>query len=46
MNPQKYGFVICPHCNGYGSSLKEAASVCSRCGGDGLIKQETKEQTQ
>jgi DnaJ-class molecular chaperone len=38
MNPAKYGYRECPHCNGYGSSLKEEAETCTRCGGSGLIK--------
>jgi hypothetical protein len=28
--------VECSHCNGYGSSLKEASDRCTRCGGSGL----------
>ena len=32
-----HGTEWCPHCNGYGSSLKEASERCSRCGGTGLI---------
>jgi DnaJ-class molecular chaperone len=27
----------CPHCNGYGSSLREAGARCSHCGGSGLV---------
>jgi hypothetical protein len=27
----------CAHCNGYGSSLKEAAGRCMHCGGSGLV---------
>jgi len=27
----------CPHCNGYGSSLREASDRCTRCGGSGLV---------
>jgi hypothetical protein len=27
----------CPHCNGYGSSLKEASGRCSRCGRTGRV---------
>jgi hypothetical protein len=27
----------CPHCNGYGSSLKESSGRCTRCGGTGLV---------
>jgi hypothetical protein len=26
----------CSHCNGYGSSLKDDADRCSRCGGTGI----------
>jgi len=28
----------CPHCNGYGSSLKEDSDRCSVCGGTGRRK--------
>ena len=31
------GMRWCPHCNGYGSSLKESAGRCSRCAGTGLV---------
>jgi DnaJ-class molecular chaperone len=27
----------CPHCNGYGSSPKEASGGCTHCGGSGLV---------
>jgi len=37
MNPEKYGLKECSHCNGYGSSLKEAAPKCTQCGGSGLV---------
>jgi len=37
-NPDKYGYKECPHCNGYGSSLKESAPRCTKCGGLGLVK--------
>ena len=44
LNPGKYGLEMCQHCNGYGSSLKEASPICTRCGGSGLIpKKEAKE---
>ena len=36
--PEKYGYEICPHCNGYGSSLKEDSYRCTKCYGLGLIK--------
>jgi len=38
MNPEKYGYEQCSHCNGYGSSLKEQADTCTVCGGSGLVK--------
>ena len=37
LNPRQYGYEECAHCNGYGSSLKEDARTCSRCGGSGLV---------
>lgn len=38
--PEKFGFRQCPHCNGYGSSLKEEADRCTMCGGSGVIEKE------
>ena len=38
MDPARYGYVECPHCHGYGSSLKEHSAKCTQCGGLGLIK--------
>lgn len=35
--PEAHGFEECQHCNGYGSSLKEASDRCTRCGGTGLL---------
>ena len=42
MNPEKHGYKECPHCNGYGSSLKDPIGVdtCTRCGGSGIVKKE------
>lgn len=37
LNPERDGYKACPHCHGYGSSLKESHPTCSRCGGSGLI---------
>jgi len=37
INPEKYGFTQCGHCNGYGSSLKEEADRCTECEGLGLV---------
>ena len=40
LDPKKYGYVECDHCNGYGSSFKDPDGVdrCTKCGGSGLIK--------
>lgn len=40
MTPEKYGYEMCSHCNGYGSSLQDPPEVdrCSQCGGVGLQK--------
>lgn len=45
MNPEKYGYEVCNHCNGYGSSLKDPIGVnkCTICGGSGLVKKEQAE---
>ena len=42
LNPEKFGYIQCPHCSGYGSSLKdpEGVNICKRCGGSGFIKKE------
>jgi DnaJ-class molecular chaperone len=37
LNLKKYSLMECPHCSGYGSSLKEAADRCTQCGGTGLV---------
>jgi len=41
-DPQRYGYEVCPHCNGHGSSLRNLAGVekCIMCGGLGLIKRD------
>lgn len=39
-NPERYGMISCPHCNGKGrifKTLKEF-NVCIVCGGFGAIK--------
>jgi len=40
MYPEKYGYELCDHCNGYGSSLKDPDGVdrCTKCGGKGFQK--------
>ena len=30
-------YVVCDHCHGYGSSLKEDADRCTKCEGKGLF---------
>ena len=38
-NPAAHGLQECPHCTGYGSSLKDPEGVdkCTQCEGSGLI---------
>ncbi|MHA2279201.1 MAG: hypothetical protein ACXAC2_25760 [Candidatus Kariarchaeaceae archaeon] len=42
LNPEKFGYMQSPHCNGYGLSLKdpEGVNICTKCGVSGLIKKE------
>jgi len=44
MNPSKYGYEVCSHCNGYGSSFNDPPGVnrCTKCGGSGLQKKKEK----
>ncbi len=35
--PEAHGLDVCARRNGYGSSLKEEADRCTRCGGTGLV---------
>jgi len=38
-NPEKYGMVACPVCNGYGRiRFPHHVTVCQNCGGFGFIK--------
>ena len=39
-NPKAHGLEECPHCHGYGSSLKEEDDRCTFCGGTGLVLEE------
>ncbi len=41
-NPEKYGMVFCPDCNGKGKIPKNLGglNVCPKCGGSGLVKEE------
>ena len=36
-NPEQHGLEFCPHCDGYGSSLKEPDDRCTKCNGTGLL---------
>lgn len=29
--------MVCTHCAGYGSSLKESADTCTKCHGSGVV---------
>ena len=44
LNPEKFGYMQCPNCNGYGSSFKDpkGLNICTRCGDSGLIKRSMK----
>lgn len=42
LNPEKYGYKECDHCNGCGSSLQEDADRCTECGGTGLVESKKK----
>ena len=44
MDPEKHGYKVCDHCNGYGSSLHEEMERCSKCGGKGLVKNNSKKE--
>jgi RecJ-like exonuclease len=41
-DPEKYGLVVCPQCNGSGKlpNNPKGIKVCEKCGGFGLIKKE------
>ncbi len=41
-NPAAHGLEECPHCNGYGRSLKDPQGVdrCTKCDGSGLLPKE------
>jgi DnaJ-class molecular chaperone len=44
--PEKYGMMICPYCNGNGSLLNgsDGMDVCTKCGGFGLVKKDTNKE--
>jgi hypothetical protein len=37
INPEKYGMVICPYCNGHGYIQTPKRRSCPKCGGFGFI---------
>ena len=39
IDPEKYGMIFCPYCEGSGKSFSDAEGikVCKTCGGFGLI---------
>ncbi len=41
-NPERYGMIYCPVCNGIGKLFNETweGSVCEMCGGFGLVKKQ------
>jgi DnaJ-class molecular chaperone len=43
-DPEKYGMLFCPDCKGIGKLPKspDGFIVCSRCGGNGVVKKEKK----
>lgn len=44
INPERYGMIFCPSCNGSGKSFADAkgVNVCKVCAGFGAIKKEDK----
>ena len=43
-NPEKYGMVVCPDCNGIGYVENPTRQCCPKCGGFGYIKKEKGEE--
>jgi DnaJ-class molecular chaperone len=43
-DPEKYGMLFCPDCKGKGKLSKspDVFIVCSKCGGNGVVKKEKK----
>lgn len=41
VNPEKYGYIECPDCDGYGGTIRNSDialnEICGECGGDGVI---------
>lgn len=43
-NPEKYGMLVCPDCNGTGYVGNPTRQCCAKCGGFGYIKKEKEEE--
>jgi DnaJ-class molecular chaperone len=39
--PERYGMVICPSCNGQGYIQTPERQCCLKCGGFGFVRKET-----
>jgi len=39
--PEKFGMVICPSCNGKGYIQTPKRQCCPKCGGFGFVRKET-----
>ena len=39
-DPEKYGMILCPLCDGKGFIINPKRKSCPKCGGFGLIKKE------
>jgi len=39
-DPEKYGMLLCPLCDGKGFIINPERKCCPKCGGFGLIKKE------
>jgi DnaJ-class molecular chaperone len=44
-NPEKYGMVTCPSCDGHGFTLNLNRQSCPTCGGFGFIKKDAEQVT-
>ena len=44
-NPEKYGMVVCPDCNGTGYVQNPKRQCCPKCGGFGFIKKEKQRES-
>jgi len=44
-NPEKYGMIICPSCDGHGFIQNPKRQCCPTCGGFGFVRKEAEEDT-